>query len=366
MVFEKTYTPQNVYIIAEVGVNHNGSLELAMQLVDVAADCGVDAVKFQTFSAEAMTCAYSKKAPYQIESTGAEQSQRGMLESLELSDEHYRKLAEHCRAINIDFLSTPFDHGSLRYLSDELDLAQIKISSGDITNAPLLLAAAQTGKPIILSTGMSTLGEVEAALAILSLGYLHPGISPSGDQLFVAYCSRVGQSVLKNKVTLLHCTTAYPTPELDVNLRAMDTLRQAFQLRVGYSDHTAGISIPIAAVARGAVLIEKHITLDRDMPGPDHKASLEPDRFREMVGSIREVELALGIACKQPTQSEMENREIARRSIVAARDIVKGEIIDETCLAAKRPAGGASPFQYWDMLGQPADKDYAKDEKIQP
>lgn len=363
---EKMCIREKIYVIAEAGVNHNGSLDLAMQLVDAAAGCGADAVKFQTFHAAAMTSAYAKKAPYQIETTGAEQSQLSMLKALELSDEHHRQLVEHCRAINIDFLSTPFDHGSLQYLAGELDLAQIKISSGDLTNAPLLLAAARTGKPVILSTGMSNLGEIEAALAILAWGYLQPVLNPSEDRLFVAYCSGTGQSVLKEKVTLLHCTTAYPSQERDVNLRAMDTLQQAFQLRVGYSDHTVGISVPIAAVARGAVMIEKHLTLDRRLPGPDHKASLEPDRFREMVRAIREVELALGLASKMPTQSELENREIARRSLVAARDIAYGEILDEACLAVKRPAGGISPFQYWDMLGKPANKDYVKDEIFQP
>jgi N-acetylneuraminate synthase len=356
----------NVLIIAEAGVNHNGSLALAKKLVNVAAEAGADAVKFQTFKADKLVSRAASKAEYQLAHTDVLESQHEMIRKLELSETDHADLIQHCKAQNIEFLSTPFDLDSLKLLTHKFDLSLIKLSSGDITNAPLLLETARTGKPVILSTGMSTLGEIETALGILAFGYSEPGERPSLSNFAKAYGSAAGRKALNDKVTLLHCTTEYPAPFADVNLRAMSTLERAFGLSVGYSDHTTGIAIPVAAVAAGAKVIEKHFTLDRNLPGPDHKASLEPDELRQMVCSIREVELALGSPIKQPAASELGNRPVARKSLVAARDICKGEIFTQENLAIKRPGDGVSPARYWEWLGKVAERDYQKDDKVQP
>lgn len=352
----------SVYIIAEAGVNHNGSVDMAKQLIDAAAASGADAVKFQTFKAERLVSRFAQKAEYQKRTTDAEESQFAMIKRLELDLETHRVLQQYCRESAIEFLSTPFDTDSVDLLV-QLGISRLKIPSGEITNAPLLLKAARTGLPVILSTGMSTLGDVEQALAVLAFGYAGSG-EPSRRAFAGAYASRDAQEQLQSHVTLLHCTTEYPAPFADVNLRAMDTMRDAFGLPVGYSDHTEGIAVPVAAAARGAQLIEKHFTLDRTLPGPDHKASLEPEELTAMVRSIRQVEQALGSPLKAPAVSEVKNMDIARKSLVAARNIGAGETFTEENLAVKRPGSGRSPMQYWEILGTTAGREYHEDETI--
>lgn len=352
------------YIIAEAGVNHNGSLDMAMKLIDVAVDSGADAVKFQTFKAARIVSKLAPKAEYQTKTTDAAESQFEMINKLELDEAAHRLLIEHCRKRGIQFLSTPFDLESVDLLTKTFSLPILKLPSGEITNAPLLLKAAQTGKPVILSTGMSTLGEVESALGVLAFGYIEHDGSPSLEAFQRAFCSGHGQKRLKEKVTLLHCTTEYPAPFNEANLRAMDTMRTAFGLPVGFSDHTPGIGIAVAAVAREAVVIEKHFTLDRNLPGPDHKASLNPQELKTMILYIRQVEDALGVSHKIPTQSEMKNRNIVRRSVVASSHIKKGESFSEGNIAVKRPGFGISPMRYWDYLGKRAGKDFFVDELI--
>lgn len=360
-------TGNKCYIIAEAGVNHNGSLELALQLVNAAAEAGADAVKFQTFVAKNLASAHAPKARYQKERTDNAESQLDMLQKLELDRNAHLALMDECRKRGIDFLSTPFDLPSLDLLAREFDLPRLKLSSGEITNAPFLMACARTGKPVILSTGMSTLGEVEQALGVLAFGYVAaPGSAPSAGAFLESYRSDRGQRALRQNVALLHCTTEYPAPVQEVNLRALDTLRSAFGLPVGYSDHTCGIVIPIAAVAREAALIEKHFTLDRNLPGPDHKASLEPDELARMVSSVRQVETALGSGIKAPAPSELKNLAVARKSLVAARAIRRGEAFTEENLAVKRPGTGVSPFLYWETLGKPAPRDFEADQEIAP
>jgi N-acetylneuraminate synthase len=336
---------ERVFIIAEAGVNHNGSLEMAMELINVAADCGADAVKFQTFRSEALASRHAVKAEYQQRTTEAAESQIAMLKRLELSPDSFKRLAEHCRARGIEFLSTPFDLPSLDFLADEMGLKLIKLPSGELTNGPFLLAAARKGREIILSTGMATLSDVAAALDLLAEGY-------------------GGHEAMKKRVTLLHCTTEYPAPIAEANLRAMDSLATEFNLPVGFSDHTLGIVVSIAAAARGAKIIEKHFTLDKSLPGPDHQASLAPAELREMVAGIRQVEAALGDGVKAPSPSEIKNMPIARKSLVAACSIASGEILTETNLTAKRPGSGVSPMRWREYLGRPANRAYEIDEPI--
>lgn len=355
---------KKIYIIAEAGVNHNGSLDLAKQLVDVAFEAGADAVKFQTFKADKLVSKTAKRADYQIANTGTTESQYEMIKKLELSEEAHDILIDYCKKKGIHFLSTPFDLESLDLLANKLNLPMIKLPSGDITNGPLLLATAKTKKPIILSTGMCGLGEIEVALGILAFGLLDSTETPSTVAFEKAYYSDDGRRVLKEKVSLLHCTTEYPAPLHEVNLKVMATLKKAFGLPVGYSDHTKGIAVSVAAAALGATIIEKHFTLDHNLPGPDHKASLEPQELIDMVKSIREVEVALGLDIKQPAESELRNRPIARKSLIAGRDIKKGEIFTEENLAIKRPGDGVSPVKYWDWLGKVANKNYSQDEKV--
>lgn len=354
-----------VFIIAEAGVNHNGSLDMALKLIDVAADAGADAVKFQTFKADKVVSRFAPKAEYQTRNTGAVDSQLEMVKKLELNEEQHMVLVEHCRIRGIEFMSTPFDLDSVDFLANIINVSRLKIPSGEITNGLILLKFAQTGKPLILSTGMSTLDEVELALGVLAFGFINSGEEPSMGAFKEAYSSNEGQAFLKEKVSLLHCTTEYPAPFDEVNLKAMDTLRDKFSLPAGYSDHTIGIAVPIAAVARGAVIIEKHFTLDRNLPGPDHKASLEPEELRQMVSSIRQIELALGTGIKQPTTSEIKNKAVARKSLVAAREIKRGELFTEDNIGAKRPGNGISPVYYWDTLGKVAPRDYSIDEMVE-
>lgn len=354
----------DVFIIAEAGVNHNGSLDKALQLIDAASEAGASAVKFQTFKSEAVISLAAPKADYQKVQTGTSESQLDMVRKLELSKSDHRELLLHCEKRGIRFLSTPFDPGSADFLVHELNVPQLKIPSGELTNAPFLLHLSSFDLPVVVSSGMATLGEVEFALGVLAFGFLRCHERPSEIAFRDAYVSDAGQRILRQKVSLLHCTTEYPTPFDQVNLRAMDTMAQAFGLPVGLSDHTPGYSVAVAAVARGAAIIEKHFTLDRDLPGPDHKASLEPDELRAMVRSIREVEQALGTSMKLPVPAEIGNRTIARRSLVAAQAVKRGDIWTAENLTCKRPGNGVPPVRYWDYIGRPASRAYGQDELV--
>lgn len=354
------------YVIAEAGVNHNGSQEIALRLVDAAVEAGADAVKFQSFLADRLVSHTAPKADYQRQNTGSAESQYEMIRKLELTEKIHAELIEYCNEQGIQFLSTPFDEESVDLLAVTFDLPCIKIPSGEITNPLLLLKVARTGKPVILSTGMSTLAEVEGALAILAFGYSVHDRPPSLQAFQEAYCSPHGQDALGRQVILLHCTTEYPAPFEEVNLRAMDTLAGAFGLPVGYSDHTEGIAVALAAVARGAVIVEKHFTLDRNMPGPDHKASLEPGELKSLVQGIRQIEQSLGSARKAPSTSEVVNSTVARKSLVVAREMRKGELFTTRNLTVKRPGTGISPLRYWEILGTRARRDYSGDEVITP
>lgn len=327
-----------VYIIAEAGVNHNGSFDLACRLVDAAKTAGADCIKFQTFRAQNLVSRNAGKADYQKDTTG-DGSQADMLTKLELSYDAFSRLKQYCGEVGITFLSTPFDLESAAFL-DELGVPFWKIPSGEVTNLPYLEALAKTGRPVVMSTGMCEMGEIEAALRVLR----ENGTSD---------------------IRLLHCNTEYPTPFADVNLRAMETMRRAFGVEVGYSDHTKGIEVPIAAVALGATIIEKHFTLDRNMEGPDHKASLEPDELAAMVSAIRNIEQALGSGKKTASPSERKNIAVARKSIVAKRSIKAGERLTEDNLTVKRPGSGVSPMRWRDVLGTAAIRDFEEDEMIE-
>ena len=330
----------SVFIIAEAGVNHNGSVELAKQLIDVASNSGADAVKFQTFKAENLVAKDTQKAEYQKQTTDASESQFDMIKKLELDVDTHKELIAHCQKKDIMFLSTPFDHESINLLSD-LGLNIFKIPSGEITNLPYLRHIGSLGKKVILSTGMSNLGEVGDALNIL----INAGTS-------------------KDNITVLHANTMYPTPMEDVNLNAMLAIQKEFDIAVGYSDHTLGIAVDIAAVAMGASCIEKHFTLDKTMDGPDHKASLEPEELKSMVSAIRNIEKALGSSEKKPSPSEAVNIDVARKSIVAKKNINKGDILDENNLCVKRPGSGVSPMKWDEIIGTPAKENYQIDDLI--
>jgi len=332
--------PNRTLIIAEAGVNHNGDIELAKQLIDVAADAGADYVKFQTFSADRLVTKSADKAEYQRQSSDSPESQFEMLKRLELSVEMHLELIEHCERKLIKFLSTGFDIQSVDLLIG-LGLGLIKIPSGEITNLPFLRYVGSLGLPVILSSGMSTMKEIGDALSILEQTGLR-----------------------RDQTTVLHCTTEYPTPMNEVNLRAMNSIRNTLGVAVGYSDHTVGIEVSVAAAALGASVIEKHFTIDRSLPGPDHKASLEPIELGAMVKAIRNVEVALGSDVKEPTKSEIKNVRIARKSILAGRKIEVGEIFSASNLVIKRPGDGVSPMNWDDIIGQIASRKYLPDEKI--
>jgi N,N'-diacetyllegionaminate synthase len=330
-----------VFIIAEAGVNHNGSIELAKKLIDVAVEAGADAVKFQTFKATNLVSKNAQKAEYQKKNMDdGDDSQFNMLKKLELDLDTHKELISYCKQKNIMFLSTPFDHDSIELLND-LDLQIFKIPSGEITNLPYLRHIGKLNKKVILSTGMADIGEIEDALDVLM---------------------EMGTS--QNNITVLHANTEYPTPMKDVNLKAMVTIGKTFNVAYGYSDHTLGIEAPTAAVAMGATCIEKHFTLDKTMEGPDHKASLEPDELKAMVQAIRNIEIALGNGIKRPSQSESKNISIARKSIVAKTDIKKGEVLSEENLAVKRAGDGISPMRWDEIVGTLAQKNYQEDELI--
>ncbi|HEY1259699.1 MAG TPA: N-acetylneuraminate synthase [Stellaceae bacterium] len=357
----------HAFVIAEAGVNHNGSLDLALQLIDVAAAAGADAVKFQTFNADDLVTRDAPKAAYQqrnMDGGASSSSQYDMLRRLQLDRAAHDALRRHCAEQGVEFMSTAFDLRSLDLLC-EVGIKRLKVGSGEITNGPLLLAMARRHVPVILSTGMSTLEEIHAALGVLAFGFIGTAEKPSEAAFDAAFTAAEGQAALARLVTILHCTTEYPAPYEDVNLRALDTLRESFGCSVGLSDHSPGIAIPIAAVARGASTIEKHFTLDRALPGPDHAASLTPQELRDMIAGIRAVEAAIGDGQKVPRPSEVANIRIARRSLVAARPIRAGEVLGEDALAVKRPGGGVSPMRYWDRLDRPAERSYAADEMIE-
>lgn len=353
-----------VTVIAEAGVNHNGRLELALALVDAAADAGADIVKFQTFEAAALVTGTAEKAAYQKETTGAGQSQLAMLRALELDLAAHRTIVERCKARGIGFLSTPFDAGSLSLLVDDLGVDRLKIGSGDMNNAPHVLAVARTGRDVILSTGMATIDEIEEALGVLAFGYANASAPPSRAAFRAALASPALKANLARKVVVLHCTTAYPTPPASINLGAMSDLARRLGLPVGFSDHSDGLAVPIAAAALGAVMIEKHITLDRSMPGPDHRASLDPGQFAAMVRGIRDATAALGSGIKARAGIEVANMAAARKSVVAARPIAAGEPFTTDALTTKRPGNGLAPVVLFDLIGRPARRAYAADELI--
>jgi N,N'-diacetyllegionaminate synthase len=330
---------KHVYIIAEAGVNHNGDINLAYKLIDEAVKAKVDAVKFQTFKSSKVVSKFADKAEYQKENTGNDESQLEMVSKLELSFEQFKELNEYCVQKGITFLSTPFDDESIEFL-DKLAMNVFKVPSGEVTNIPYLIKVGNLKKEIILSTGMCTIDEIELAVRTLK------------------------DAGAKN-IAILHCNTEYPTPYKDVNLKAMLAIKEKFNVKVGYSDHTLGIEVPIAAVALGAEIIEKHFTLDKNMEGPDHIASLEPDELRKMVESIRNITKALGSGVKEPSQSEIKNKAIARRSVVAKRAIKAGEELTEDNLTVKRPGNGISPVKWFEVIGKKAIRDFEEDECIE-
>lgn len=352
------------FIIAEAGVNHNGSLENALRLVDVAVRSGADAVKFQTFNSQALATSTASKAEYQTKAVPGDASMLKMLQELELEKNEFKQIQEYCCKAGIEFLSTPFDIESLDFLVDELGLKKIKIGSGDLTNALLLLKAAQKGCSIILSTGMGDLGDIQDALAVLAFGYLNKR-NPTSYQEVKEHFSLVRPwDILKKNVSILHCVSNYPALSEEINLAAIPLLKKTFGLRTGYSDHTLGIEMSIAAVALGSEIIEKHITFDKNMSGPDHKASLEEAELISMVQSIRNVEKGLGDGHKMPMASEIAMAKKARRSIVANRAIAKDQIICAEDLAIKRPSEGLSPMYYWNIVGRKAVRNYEPEQSI--
>lgn len=353
-----------VYVIAEAGVNHNGQRDLAFALVDAAAAAGVDAVKFQTFDAVRLASRQAPKAAYQKARTDAAESQVEMLKKLELPREWHAPLQAHARQRGIEFLSTAFDEGSLVFLQS-LGLPLFKVPSGELTNGPLLWQFARTGKPLVLSTGMATLAEVEQGLAIVAHALAAAAEPADMDEVWRCWSNATARGRLAGHVTLLHCTSQYPTPWPEVNLRAMDTLAAAFGLAVGYSDHTEGVLVPVAAVARGARVIEKHFTLDRGLPGPDHAASLEPGELAAMVASIRQLELALGAGGKQPQPSEWDTRAAGRQQVVALADIPAGSRFRRDQLGTARCGGGLPATALWGLVGRVAARDFAAGDVIE-
>ena len=330
---------KHVIIIAEAGVNHNGSFELAKKMVDAAKEAGVDYVKFQTFNPKKLVSKYAEKAEYQKETTGSDETQLQMLQKLTLTEDNFLSLRDYCREVGIGFISTPFDLDSIAFL-EILDMDFWKVPSGEVTNLPYLEAIARTKRKVVMSTGMCDMNEIQDAIEVLE---------------------KNGTT----DITLLHCNTQYPTPYEHVNLSAMNSIRDALHKEVGYSDHTQGIEVPIAAVALGATVIEKHFTLDKNMEGPDHKASLNPSELRQMVVAIRNIEQAIGNGLKEPSSSEMANKGVARKSIVASRNIKQGEVFSEENLTTKRPGTGISPMKWYDVIGKVAARDFSEDEIIE-
>ena len=353
-----------ITVIAEAGVNHNGSIERALELIRVAADCKADIVKFQTFKASKITTGQARQAQYQIENMGQVETQQNMLEKLELSESDHFKLADACLSSGIEFLSTPFDVDSLEFLTKHKLIKRIKIPSGELTNLPFILAASRSGLPLILSTGMATLGEIEQALMCIAYGLTHAAGIPRRENLLQAYSSKEGQELLKKHVIVLHCTTEYPAPFAEINLKVIRNLRRAFPTPIGFSDHSKGIAIPIASAALGVCLIEKHFTLDKELEGPDHKASLDPLELAAMIDGVRQVELSLGHSIKIPSSSEIKNRDAARKSLVAACTIETGVRFSQENLVCKRPGSGISAEEFWNVIGKTARKTFQADDLI--
>lgn len=330
---------EHVIIIAEAGVNHNGSFELAKKMVDAAKEAGVDYVKFQTFNPEKLVSKYAEKAEYQKETTESDETQLQMLQKLTLTEDNFLSLLDYCSEVGIGFISTPFDLDSIAFL-ETFDMDFWKVPSGEVTNLPYLEAIARTKRKVVISTGMCDMNEIQDAIQVLE---------------------KNGTT----DITLLHCNTQYPTPYEHVNLSAMNSIRDALHKEVGYSDHTQGIEVPIAAVAMGATVIEKHFTLDKNMEGPDHKASLNPAELQQMVVAIRNIEQAIGNGLKEPSSSEMANKAVARKSIVASRSIKQGELFSEDNLTTKRPGTGISPMRWYEVVGKVAPRDFSEDEIIE-
>lgn len=352
-------------IIAEAGVNHNGHIGMALDLVDYAAEAGADLVKFQTFNAAKLASAAAPKAAYQTRQTDSGESQLAMLQRLQLSPEAHERIIARCAQRGIGFLSTPFDDNSLELLTGQFGLTRIKLGSGELTNAPLLLAAARSGAEIILSTGMGTLSEVEEALGVLAFGLMSADAPRTRSDFAAALHEPPSFKMLRERVTLLHCTTEYPAAVADTNLRAMATMQSAFGVRVGYSDHTEGNAVSLAAVALGAEVLEKHFTLDRSLPGPDHAASLEPGELLALVREVRAVETALGTGIKQPGATELANRMVARKSLHAARDLPEGHALEARDLSVMRPGNGLSPMMMWDIVGKTTAQMHAMGDRLE-
>jgi N-acetylneuraminate synthase len=354
---------KQTYIIAEAGVNHNGDRDTAFALIDTAAQAGADAVKFQTFKADNLAGFSAPKAAYQKQTSDAKENQAEMLSKLELPRDWHFELQRYAEDAGITFLSTAFDRDSLAFLQ-ELNLPVLKIPSGEVTNGPLLWAFAQTDKPLVLSTGMASLGEVEQALAVIAYGMAHRCAPNDFDTIMRFWAQHDAHELLRQRVTLLHCTSQYPAPPEEVNLNALDTLKNAFSLNIGYSDHTEGLVVATAAVAKGAKIIEKHFTLDRNLPGPDHRASLQPDELTLLVQNIRMLETALGNGVKAPQPSEWDTRQAARQSLIAKSTIEKGQPLTCENLCTSRIGKGISPMQYWDLCGQRAKRRYTAGEPL--
>lgn len=356
--------PQKTYIIAEAGVNHNGDMKLAKELIDIAYDAKADAVKFQTFVAGELISVNAPQAEYQKTNTGIEQSQFAMVKALELSEADFIELYNYATKIGITFLSTGFDKQSLDFLIKECALSLIKIPSGEITNAPFLYEIGKYKVPLVLSTGMATLEEIEQALAVLAYGWSGAATPTSLQQCLDYYNTVAGKNILQNNITILQCVTEYPAPYSETNLNAMLAIKNHFGCKVGFSDHSLGIHLPIAAVAMGASIIEKHFTKDTNLPGPDHKASLAPGELKNMVAQIRDVEAAMGDGIKRPQTSEEKNIAVARRSIVASQTIKKGEVYTKDNITCKRPGGGISAMEYWDYIGKKCAAGISKDQEV--
>ena len=355
---------KKIFVIAEAGVNHNGNLDIALQLVDVASESGADAIKFQTFDTSELVTTSAPKALYQTANLGIDLSQFDMLKNLELSKNSHRVLKQHTEERGLVFMSTAFDIPSLKFLVHDLGISCLKIPSGEVTNGPLLFEYGKTDRELIISTGMASIEEIRWALGVIAHASMKPDESPSNTEFLDSFYSEQGQELLSNRVTLLHCTSEYPAPVEQLNLLAIETLRKTFGLKVGYSDHSEGIFAAVAAAALGSVVIEKHFTLDKDLEGPDHRASLGPEELCQMVNEIRKIESGLGDGIKKPTTSELVTQQAVRKSLYARIPIKAGELFTEHNLTTKRPQSGISPMEYWRILGTVSRISYAKDEQI--
>lgn len=359
----------NIYIIAEAGVNHNGSIEKAKKLIHKAKDAGADCIKFQFYKSENLVIENLSKANYQIKNTKSKENQFKMLKKYELVGEDFILLKNECDKLNIDFLLSTFDDQSFIYAANVLKLKTLKISSGEITNAPLLLAHALKNTNIILSTGMSSIIEIEKALGVLAYGYICSyrnlrNIKPSLKNFKKSYCSALGKKILKKKITLLHCTSEYPAPITELNLNNLTTLHRVFNLDIGYSDHSLGNQASIIAATLGAKIIEKHFTLNKRLPGPDHKASLNPSEFKNFVNELRNSEKMMGSFAKKASYSENKNKKLVRKLIVAKKNIFKGEKFTNNNISLKRSKSGTDPFKFWSLINTNSKKNYRKDDPI--